>query len=72
MEFCEGQTLFDIIKTNNPVISRWDTLIRLLYDISRCMQFIHTRGVVHRDLKAENIMVRKLLSFVSQRELIVS
>lgn len=57
MEFCEGQTLFDIIKTNNPVISRWDTLIRLLYDISRCMQFIHTRGVVHRDLKAENIMI---------------
>lgn len=56
MEYAEHGSLFDyLIKTKNSLT--WPKKISLLLDIARGMQYLHKSEVIHRDLKAENILV---------------
>ena len=36
----------------------WGTRIRWALDIGLAMTYLHSRSCIHRDLKAENILVR--------------
>ncbi len=55
MEFVEGRTLEDMIyKEQTPL----KVLLRLLVDVARGMDYAHGCGVIHRDLKPGNILVR--------------
>ena len=56
MEFVEGQELGRYVRQN-----RLDraAVCRLMVDICMAVDFAHTRGVIHRDLKPGNIMVDK-------------
>ena len=52
MEYVEGKTLREIV----PIKKRQDA-ITCAIQIAEALQEAHTNGIVHRDIKAENIMV---------------
>jgi len=54
MEYVEGQTLKDRIKTKD--ISTSDA-IDYATQIAEALQAAHDKGIIHRDIKSENIMV---------------
>ncbi len=58
MEHVEGRTLRDIVDEEGPLPER--RAARLLGQVARALFEAHNHGVLHRDLKPRNIMVRSL------------
>src|SRR5262245_58142974 len=70
MEFIEGRTLETMIRNRPPM----EELARLFRQAARALAAAHAAGVVHRDIKPQNIMVRgddivKVLDFGLARRL---
>ncbi|HEX5749206.1 MAG TPA: serine/threonine-protein kinase, partial [Archangium sp.] len=55
MDFVEGRTLEQWALEDNPCAR---CVARVLLELARALAHIHTRGVLHRDLKLENILLR--------------
>ncbi|MDX2160950.1 MAG: serine/threonine-protein kinase [bacterium] len=58
MEFLEGQSLAQLIRSGELRAYSMSWRVELLYQIACAIDYLHIRGVVHRDLKPENIMFR--------------
>ena len=54
MELIEGRTLEQILRTDGPFGSREAALIGL--DLCGALGAVHAQGLVHRDIKAQNVM----------------
>ncbi len=54
MEFLEGQTLRQWIDEHGPMSSREATMVGI--DVARALAAVHAAGLVHRDVKAQNVM----------------
>jgi predicted ATPase len=70
MEYVEGRTLRDVLAGRPPT----DEAARLVGQAARALAVAHAAGVVHRDVKPENLMVRadgylKVLDFGLARRL---
>ena len=57
MAYVEGESLADRVTRTGPLGSR-DT-VRMLQDVSYALAYAHGRGVVHRDIKPDNIMIER-------------
>src|SRR5262249_27502961 len=55
MELVEGRTLRELIKQGLPL----DSTIQLGEQMAKALSAAHTAGVLHRDVKPENIIVRE-------------
>jgi len=55
MEFMEGRTLRQAIEVEAPIEAR--RAVRILAQMVRALSEAHQRGVIHRDLKPDNIML---------------
>lgn len=71
MEFCEGSTLADLLSTQGAFPE--DQAKRILGQLATALQFVHDRGVVHRDVKPGNVMLTpsgrvKLMDFGLAKE----
>ena len=58
MEYVDGQTLSAYVKEHGGKLS-FDEALELLGPIAEALGKLHEAGVVHRDVKPENIMVRR-------------
>lgn len=56
MELIEGVDLEDLIKTERPSIQQ---TIEWGIDLADALQYIHSRQVIHRDIKNENIIINQ-------------
>jgi len=66
MEWVEGRLLRQILNEDSKLPI--DRAVKLTIGICKALEYIHTNGVVHRDMKPENIMVNvddeiKLIDF---------
>ncbi|WP_372369383.1 protein kinase [Candidatus Uabimicrobium sp. HlEnr_7] len=55
MDFIEGQTLCELIKQDLPI----EKALILVEKIARALDYAHKMGVIHRDIKAQNILIDK-------------
>ncbi len=57
MGYVEGDVLTERVKRVGPLDTR--ELVRLLQDIGYALAYAHGRGVVHRDIKPDNVMIER-------------
>jgi len=55
MEYLEGQTLSELLKNVHPLPE--PDAVRIASRVCEALQYMHVKGVVHRDLKPQNIML---------------
>ena len=57
MGFVEGETLTQRVERAGPLTVR--ELVRVLQDVGYALAYAHGRGVVHRDIKPDNVMLER-------------
>src|SRR5215208_4417349 len=57
MAYVEGESLADRVKRAGPLSVR--ETVRLLQDVGYALAYAHGRGIVHRDIKPDNVMIER-------------
>ena len=70
MEFLDGQNLKDYVNTNGRF--KLEQLVTLLTPVMKSLGYMHSKGIIHRDISPDNIMYTKrgklkLMDFGSAR-----
>jgi predicted Ser/Thr protein kinase len=65
MDYLTGETLSQILKTRTR-LSLAESL-PLLQDLASALDYAHAQGIVHRDIKASNVIVEPLATLSSNR-----
>jgi len=55
MAYVDGDTLGRLVRRRGPL--PYETAARLLEEVARALAYAHDRGVVHRDVKPDNILL---------------
>ncbi len=57
MGFVEGESVAELVARAGPMSVR--EVVRLLQDMAYALAYAHGRGVIHRDIKPDNIMIER-------------
>jgi serine/threonine-protein kinase len=57
MGYVEGESLAERVRRSGPLTAR--ETVRLLQDVGYALSYAHGRGVVHRDIKPDNVMLER-------------
>jgi serine/threonine-protein kinase len=55
MGFVDGPSLAQLVRDGGPLTPR--TAVSILHDVANALAYAHGAGVIHRDVKAENILL---------------
>lgn len=59
MELCKGPTLLDYFMTLMPGTLQVYEIKQIMWNIFRALDFLHSRNIIHRDVKFENLMFKR-------------
>ena len=57
MEFCEGGDLYNFINNQRGRLLPERTILKFFAQMCRALQFIHSKKILHRDIKSQNIFL---------------
>src|SRR6188768_4073591 len=57
MGYVEGESVAQRVRRSGPLTTR--EAVRLLQDVGYALSYAHGRGVVHRDIKPDNVMLER-------------
>ncbi len=55
MDYCEGGTLRTLMESDSPL--SWEQNLRLITEVLAGLHYAHSRGIVHCDIKPDNILL---------------
>ena len=55
LPFAHGGDLFSVLESENVI--KEDSMKKTVYCILQCLEYLHSLGIVHNDIKPENILV---------------
>uniref|UniRef100_A0A915PH10 Protein kinase domain-containing protein n=1 Tax=Setaria digitata TaxID=48799 RepID=A0A915PH10_9BILA len=61
MDFCDGGSLSRLICDHQKYF-HWSLRCNLARDISYAMAFVHSKGIMHRDLTSMNVLLQKVVN----------
>lgn len=59
MEYAQGGTLFEYLQQKSGTLLEEDEIVRFFAQILLAMQHVHSKQILHRDLKTQNILLDK-------------
>lgn len=59
MKYCEGGSVKDIIQISGEKAFHEDLIAVLMYNVLEGLHYLHSNGMIHRDIKADNILLDK-------------
>lgn len=54
LEYCSKGSLYQLLRTESL---SWSKRLRILQDVTMGMIFLHSRSIIHRDLKSDNVLI---------------
>ncbi len=66
-EYVPGPTLSEWLRERGPAVSAEDA-VRLLQQLADAVQHAHTRGILHRDIKPGNVLLKRLAASASRTD----
>ena len=57
MQYVQGASLADRLRTGSRLSA--DQAAQVLYDLAEALEYAHREGMLHRDLKAENVLIER-------------
>lgn len=57
MGYVDGPPLAQLVREGGPLTPR--TAVAILHDVAMALTYAHAAGIVHRDIKAENILIER-------------
>lgn len=62
-EWIQGQTLTDLVNTNGPLDE--NAVKEILQSLLPVLDYVHSKGIIHRDIKPDNIILRNPIAYSS-------
>ncbi|KAH9518439.1 Serine/threonine-protein kinase Nek8, partial [Bulinus truncatus] len=59
MEYAEGGTLLDFLQSRNGCLLEEEEILKFLAQMLLSLQHVHSKQILHRDLKTQNILLDK-------------
>ena len=63
MEYIEGKTLRELLNKNRLLDNQ--TIINISMDITKGLEYIHSKGIIHKDIKPKNILIANTTAKIS-------
>lgn len=57
-EYMSGGSVYDYLHKQNTLL-KMPTLLRVAIDVSKGMDYLHQNNIIHRDLKAANLLMNE-------------
>lgn len=55
-EYLSGGSMYDFLHLHKTVLAL-PSLLKVAIDVSKGMEYLHQCGIIHRDLKTDNILI---------------